>query len=250
MDESGNESDATDRYFVLGGTAVYEKKIHYLTNRIEAIQTKHFPGVQPIDFHSAHIRTGKNFWRKVEEKVRQEVLTDIGSAIVAERVPLFAVAVEKHANLYGENAVELATEMMLKRFDRFLQLKFQEEDDPQRGLLIFSQGRMDKRAAVWVTNFRSLGTQWGALTNICDIPYFASSIASRLLQVADYVSHATWLLYEKRDASLFKPLAGNFMYKDGLLHRLVHFRQPKDVLPACDCPSCYKKPNQFGPWLP
>jgi hypothetical protein len=63
--------------------------------------------------------------------------------------------------------------------------------------LYFAEGRFDKRAKVWVDQFRQLGTRWGVLRNLADIPYFASVKETRLLQVADFVSHSVFMLYER-----------------------------------------------------
>ena len=161
---------------------------------------------------------------------------------------LFAAAVEKTKELWGEGAVEKATEEVCKRFDILLQRRFQEANDPQRGLLIFSEGRFDARAKIWVRGFHKRGTSWGAINNLADIPYFAAMKESRLLQAADLVAHAVWLLYERHDATLFRGLMTCFDQKDGVLHGLVHVR-PTGSQP-CDCPACYSRRTPFkcGPW--
>jgi len=60
LDESGNESDPGDRYFVLAGLALFERQIHYLNERLEGVQEKHFPNRQPIPFHASAIGRGEN----------------------------------------------------------------------------------------------------------------------------------------------------------------------------------------------
>jgi len=53
VDESGNENDPNDRYFVLGGLAVFERSTFFLTKAIEEVQDRHFPNHQPIPFHES-----------------------------------------------------------------------------------------------------------------------------------------------------------------------------------------------------
>ena len=239
LDESGNESEPSDRYFVLGGAAIFERVTYHISNTFDRIQLKHFPGLEPIEFHATQIRGGKGFWRKVAPAKRDAVLQDIEGAISRSNAPgvvLFAAAIEKSAQLYGEQAVEYATEQICNRFDLFLMRRRKESKDMQRGLLIFSKGRFDKRAGVWVRNFRKLGTQWGSLKNLCDIPYFASTKESRMLQLADFVAHAVYLAYERGDDTLLKPLLARFDQKDGVLHGLAHFRT--DATSTCNCPAC------------
>lgn len=248
LDESGNENDPNDRYFVLGGVALFERQTFFLTQDIEAIQDKYFPNHQPISFHASEIRAGRSLWRQVDRNKRAQVLEDLTSAIL--RSPsrgrlLFAAAIEKSRDLYGENAIARATEEVCKRFDRLLQRRYRRDNDPQRGLLIFSEGRFDARAKIWVKDFHRRGTQWGAINNLADIPYFAPANESRLLQAADLVAHATWLLYERRDARLLRALLPAFDVMDGAVHGLAHVRA--NAL-ACDCPACID-PAELSPWL-
>jgi hypothetical protein len=77
LDESGNENDPCDRFFVLGGVALFERQTFFLVKAIEAIQDKYFPNQQPVPFHASEIRSGRDFWRKVPPETRQAVLQDI-----------------------------------------------------------------------------------------------------------------------------------------------------------------------------
>jgi hypothetical protein len=105
LDESGNESDPADRFFVLAGVAVFERVTFFLSQSLEGVQTKHFPGLPPIEFHASPIRTGKGFWRNIPEAKRMEVLDDIADVIANANEPgvsLFAAAIEKSAAPYWE----------------------------------------------------------------------------------------------------------------------------------------------------
>src|SRR5258705_154009 len=149
LDESGNENDPNDRYFVLGGIALFERQTYFLAQGIDEVQRRHFPGHQPIAFHASEIRSGRRLWRKVPEATRDQVLLDITAEI--RKSPdrgrfLFAAAVEKTDRLWGEAAVERATEEVCRRFDLLLQRKYLDDQDAQRGLIVFSEGRFDARA--------------------------------------------------------------------------------------------------------
>ena len=252
LDESGNENDPNDRFFVLAGIALFERQTYYVSRALDAVQEKYFPRHQPIPFHASEIRSGKNVWRKVSDDTRAHVLRDVSDVILGspnrERV-LYAAAIEKSDTLYGEDAVKRATEEICRRFDVSLQRRFHEDGDRQRGLIVFSEGRFDAHAKVWVRGFHQRGTQWGAINNLADIPYFAPMQESRLLQAADLVAHAVWLLYERRDPTLVSPLMRCFGWANGVPHGLVHVR-PDTAIP-CECPACWarRNPDCLGPWL-
>jgi len=58
----------------------------------------------------------------VGEEKRQAILDDVIAAITAtdnRGLKLHAAAIEKDSELYGEHAVEAATEQVCKRFDTF-----------------------------------------------------------------------------------------------------------------------------------
>ncbi|MGH7773272.1 MAG: DUF3800 domain-containing protein [Candidatus Binatia bacterium] len=253
LDESGNEGDAKDKHFVLAGIAVFERVTFFLSKYLDEVQTRHFPGIQPIPFHASHIRSGMDFWRKVTPELRTKVLQDVGKVITRAKYPgavLFAAVVEKSDRLFGEKAVEYATEAICKRFDTFLINRGVEASEKQRGLLIFSEGRFHQRARIWVTGFRELGTRWGALRCLSDIPYFASMRDTRLLQIADFVAYAVFQLYEKRDPTLIRPILHRFNEQNGTLHGLIHYRI-NPTSSSCECPACVSRntPSNFGSWL-
>ena len=186
LDESGNESDPADRHFVLAGAAVFERQTYFLAQQVEKVQDRHFPLLPPVTFHATDMRTGKGkFWRSVERSKRDGIVQEIAEVIGQAHDPgvvLFGAVIEKSRDIYGPTAVEHATEQVCKRFDTFLARSYHEHHNPQRGLIIFSEGRFDKRAKVWVRGFRNLGTQWGVLNNLADIPYaFAHSSIKHFL---------------------------------------------------------------------
>ena len=232
LDESGNENDPSNRYFVLAGLALFERQIHHLNERLERVQEEHCPNRPPIPFHASAIRAGRGFWRGVSEEKRQEILDDVIAAITATDdhggLRLYAAAIEKDSELYGEHAVEAATEQVCQRFDTFLTRRYRERSDPQRGLLIFSEGRFDARAKLWVREFRRRGTQWGSINNLADIPYFAPMKESRLLQAADFIAHV----------------------HEGVIHGLVHVGPSRGRY--CDCPPCATRriSGYVGAWIP
>ena len=251
LDESGNPSGADDKHFVLAGLSAFEQNTYFLARDVDAIKQKHFPTVPPLDFHLSHIRSRNGFWRKVEPAVRDAVLADLARVISesAASVRLFGTIVEKNVAFHGDDAVKFAMEQVCKRFDIMLKRCWNENHDKQRGLLVFAESSYQSRAKVWVQGFRDLGTQWGVLQNLSDIPYFVAAKESRLIQLADYVAHSLFLLFERQDDSLIRPIVHRFDQKDGVLHGLMHSSPSRGH--GCDCPGCYSRrhPHKVGPWI-
>lgn len=252
LDESGNPDDPQDRHFVLAGAAVHETQTHWLSTELDRLQAQYFPGLPPITFHATEIRSGKGgFWRSQEKDRRDSLLLDIAQKIkdTRKQVALFAAVVEKNQDVYGEGAIRLALDEICGRFDIFLKRQFHENNDPQRGLLVFSDSSYKKNAKVWVREFKERGTRLGILKNLSDIPYFATPAETRMLQVADFVAHAFFQLYERRNPTLAAPLLSKVDQKDGILHGLVHVSKARGN--TCECPRCFssRAPGRPSPWL-
>jgi hypothetical protein len=195
LDESGNPNDPADRHFILAGVCVFERVTYFVSEDMERLQSALFPDTEPLEFHANEIRAGKGFWRSRQPDERQAALDGLRDVILKAHKPglrLFAAVVQKRADCYGDEAVKRATEIMCQSFDHHLKQCYQVKKDPQRGLLVVAQSRFDDRSKLWVRDFRKLGTQWGTIDNLADTPLFASTKDSRLLQLADYVSHAAY----------------------------------------------------------
>lgn len=170
------------------------------------------------------MRKGKDFWRKIPQDKRDQMILDIGNLLAtsdSRGVVLFGVAIEKSSRCYGELAVQLAVEEVCGRFNLFLARRHK-ENDTQRGLVVFAEGRFDQRAKTWVRTFRRSGTRIGSIRNFAeDLPYSASANDSRMLQLADYVAHAIYLKYEQDDDSLLKPIRNKFDHDETRSYGLV-----------------------------
>src|SRR6266403_5538085 len=97
LDESGNPEDPSDTHLVVAVVAVFERVTFFLSQAVDLVQEKHFPGLPPVEFHASHIRSGKGFWRNVDVPTRGFVLQDLAQIIVKSNNPvvvLFASLVE------------------------------------------------------------------------------------------------------------------------------------------------------------
>lgn len=251
IDESGNAYDASDRHFVLAGLAVFERRTHWMQREAELIKAKHFPSAPPLDFHTQPIKSGRGFWRRVNPELRQTVLNEVGNVIAsapAAEAVTFGAVVEKKDTLHGADAIRCALEQVTKRFDTLLTRKAK-RGNPQRGLIVLAQSQYEQHAKTWLSEFRGLGTQWGVLRNLADIPFTAPAKETRMLQLADYVAHALFLMYERRDATLIKPIIDRFDRTGGIYHGLVHLSDRRGK--SCGCPACCTrhKPSSKSTWL-
>jgi len=248
LDESGNPDSAEDKHFVLAGLAVHEARTDPISREVDRLQEQIFPNRPPIDFHVSPMRAGKGVWRDIPKESRESHIEALAAIIERQErgVTLFASVIEKDATKYGEVAVKDATEQVTKRFDTFLRRQLSERQSKQRGLIVFAEGRFHERARIWVKGFRELGTKWGVVSNLSDIPYFASSKESRLLQLADLVAHSLFLAYERNDLSRAKRLLSRFDQKDGVLHGISHYTFDR----ACQCCACSTRrtPGDLGRW--
>ena len=82
------------------------------------------------------------------------------------------------------------------------------------------------------------GTKYGYLGNIADIPYFAHSPETRMLQLADFVANAVFRYYEKRETKYFDMIRSCVARKptDQRIYGIRHITTDR----GCRCVACYQ----------
>ncbi len=133
--------------------------------------------------------------------------------------------------------MEVAFEEFRSRFD--LQFKrFHAKGDAQRGLIILDDNSYETSLQKMARGFRPLGTRWGVVRNLADVPFFVSSSASRAVQPADHVAYSVFRRHEAGDTSYLDQILPRFDARDGKLHGLVH-KQRMDL--ECMCSACMSR---------
>ena len=239
VDESGNPESSRET-FVVGGVAVHEADLTKLRERIEAVLDRHLdPHVQLAEIHAAWILSGRGIWRNVPRAAKQDLLSDL-CKILAEfrnvtrhRFALFAVAKEP-GSVPSANPLERTFEEMYLRFNTFLGRRGM-PDGQELGLVVADDSKYEKLLQPMVREWQELGTRFGRLRQIAEVPLFVDSRTTKFLQLADLVAHATWRCYEKGDDALLTRLLPAFDSSNEVMHGLVHLTRAHK---SCLCVAC------------
>jgi len=202
LDESGDPySWQNQKCYVIGGVAVHEGQIHGISNQLDGLQTKYFPGIQiQIAFHATDIKRGKGHFQGIHPDKRNQILQDVYAVIGSATFPyliVFATAIDITAVKDPIQARRDVFEDVCEKFNGFLVHQFQ-RGFPSKGLLIIDENREAEYRQL-VNDFKKTGTTHGYIANIFDIPYFARCYETRLLQLADFVTHSVFDYYEYND---------------------------------------------------
>jgi len=232
VDESGNPDAIEDRYFVLGGIAMFERKVFWVNEEVDKLQNDLFPGVH-VEFHAQSIVSHREEpWHSLPSQKRTETLEALCRVIVSStEIVLFAVAVERSTTA---EPVARAFEELCNRFDLFLK-RLHAQGNTQRGLIIFDETRYESRLQTLLAEYRGTGTRFGRVYNFADIPFFTDSKSTRLLQLPDLVAYAVFRRYERSNTWLLDQIINNFDSDGGIIHGLVHLTANRS---ACTCPAC------------
>lgn len=122
----------------------------------------------------------------------------------------------------------------IRRFDLMLSRRHH-LGDTQRGLVIVAESNYRERLETLGDRILRDGTQWSRARNLADVPLFARSARSRLLQAADLVANAVYGEYEKSLGRDFKTLLPKFDREGDRLHGLTHLTANAA---ACMCVAC------------
>jgi len=249
LDESGIHHGSAA--LVLGGIAVHEQDVWHLQGRLDRLLHSKLPqGLNPIDFelHATEIKSpirwarGKKVvsnWAQIHVGARFNflratygVLRDYTCQDAQYPCALFGAVIDRS---YGDRE-QRAYEEILHRFDELLTRQANVSGVHQRGIIIHDRRIIEKDVQGWVHKWRHVAGRIGKLTHIADVPLFADSQASRLIQAADFVSWGLYRFYgEAKDEQWIKPLWSRFDNADGTMHGLIH------VSPGfhqCPCPPC------------
>jgi hypothetical protein len=95
VDESGNSDGKEDKYFVLGGVAVFEREVYWINEQVNAIAAKYFPDTE-IEFHAQAIASHREEpWHSCPTERRNQIIDELCNIISSRHVALFGIAVEK-----------------------------------------------------------------------------------------------------------------------------------------------------------
>jgi len=224
LDDSGSVSDPNTPYFVLAGVSVFERKAHWIEEKLHEI-AKRFDPADPyaLEFHGSPMRSGKQRWRKYPRADRINAIKEVlQEGVVSQKrgVTLFGVAVKRGSLTTGQDPVEYAFEQLSSRFDQYLMRIYRNTGDGQRGIIIFDKSSTEKRIQTLARDFKHFGHTWGKTRNYAEVPLFLDSRSSRLIQLADLIAYSLYRFVAHKDNSFFQVISRSFDQDHGTEHGL------------------------------
>jgi len=245
LDASGTVADPNENYIVLAGVAIFERQVYYASRALDDLaQTIDPHNADDIEFHGSVMFNGRKEWKRHEVDVRRSLIKQ-GLSVLAqthETTRLFGTAVHKAARS-PRDPLEYAFEQVCNRFDRYL-ARLYRQNNRQKGLIIFDKSTYEGRLQSLAKDFRTIGHSWGVTRDINEVPLFVDSKATRLIQLADLVSYATYRRFEKSDPQFFDVIQNRFDSEGGVVHGFHHFKPRRDD--DCDCPACQQDSGNAG----
>lgn len=240
LDDAGSAGNKGEDYLVLGGVCVFERQIHWLTKNLDDLASTLYPDPGAVEFHASEVFSARRPpWSAMDKGRRRDVIKEVLRILSRshESTKAFACAVHK-PSFPGRDPMEVAFEELCSRFDLELKRIYHTDKEAQRGLIILDKSSYETSLQSMARDFRSLGTRWGVLRNLAEVPLFVDSRASRVLQLADHIAYAVFRRFQAGDASYLDVVLPKFSSEQGRLHGLVH-RQNVD--PNCMCPACMSR---------
>jgi hypothetical protein len=261
-DESGTHGGSP--VFVVGGLAVHEHDAQNLQRTLAAAVEPHAAAARlsadDLELHAAEMRNasppGKGQpgrrvspWTLLARRDRLNCLNEAYKRI-ADFQPsdpdlptvAFGVALDLHFHS-GLSTVErerFAYEVLLNKFDVMLKRKRARNLGANRGLVIHDRRVVaEKDIQEWTREWQKAAGTVGQLRNMADVPLFADSRASRLIQAADLISYALYRHYAggPRNPDYIEGLWSKFDTVDSQMHGCVHYT-PEFGSGSCACRPC------------
>lgn len=266
LDDAGSAKNQAEDYFVLGGVSIFEPQVHWVTQKLDQLAQSICPDApDSVEFHASEIFSRRAApwrdlsreyaqndtkseifsrraapWRDLSREYAQNVIKEVLEILSQAHNSVRAFACAVHKDSYpDQDPVELAFEDLCSRFDLYLG-RLRNEGDRQRGLLILDKSAYETTLQKMARNFRKIGTQWGTIHNLADIPFFVDSRASRIVQLADHVAYAVFRRYDAKDTNYLDVIAHKFDRAENIVHGLSH----KTLDRNCMCLACATRPRQ------
>lgn len=261
-DESGTHGSS--HAFVLGGIAVHEHDAQNLQRTLEATVAGHAIAarlpLEELELHAAAMRNarspsgstlGKTVppWSVVPRQQRLQCLAAAYDKIANFHpsnpdlpAALFGVVLDQrfHGSWSVTERERFAYEVILNKFDVMLKRLRAAGGSPNRGLVIHDRRIVAERdIQEWTRGWQQAAGTIGKLRNLADVPLFADSRASRLIQAADLIAYALYRHYDpaRQHTDYMEQLWGKFDTAAGVMHGCVHYT-PSFGAGSCQCRPC------------
>lgn len=261
-DESGTHG--ASHAFVVGGIAVHEHDAQNLQKSLASVVEPYAMRArlspEDLELHAAEMRNARpparsrnvkrvSPWALLQRNDRLNCLRQAYRRIATFRpsdpdlpVALFGVVLDLHFHqaLSTVEREQFAYEVILNKFDVMLKRQRQAGGISNRGLVIHDRRVVaEKDIQEWTRDWQVAAGTVGQLRNLADVPLFADSRASRLIQAADLVSYALYRHYDpgRKNADYVNTLWNAFDSADGAMHGVVHFT-PSFGAGSCQCKPC------------
>jgi hypothetical protein len=261
-DESGTHGGS--HAFVVAGIAVHEHDAQNLQRSLAASVAPYARtarlSLEDLELHAAEMRNARppsgarnkgpvSPWALISRQHRLRCLDDAYHRIAAFSptdpalpVVLFGVVLDQnfHSALPTVDRERFAYEVLLNKFDVMLKRQRRGVDSGNRGLVIHDRRVVAERdIQEWTREWQKAAGTVGQLRNMADVPLFADSRASRLIQAADLISYALYRHYDpgRKSNDYIEDLWPAFDAAGGIMHGAVHFT-PSFGSGACQCTPC------------
>ena len=259
LDESGTHG--MSKAFVVGGIAVAEEDAYHLQQKLERYLHRCLNhrtlNAQQFELHASPLVNGKKEWGAIPDLAdRIKILHGAYSVLryyqpKNPQLPVicFGAAVDKSKQPNRTEREKWGYELVLKKFDDMLRRINRSTAMPQRGLVIHDQRVMnigghspltaEQQILAWTQDWREAAGRLGALRHFADVPLFADSKATRLIQLADLACWAMWRQYGSMpaDSKWMKKLWPMMDTTAAGTHGIIHMTL-KYPHGGCECPSC------------
>lgn len=247
LDESGTHGGSP--VFILSGLAVHEADAWFLQNRLRSVVAQAVPnGFDPDDFelHASEIKSPvrgsgtPSIWANVSYGDRMALLQSVYRSLKTYNprhaefpVTLFGAVVQRSYSDHEHRAYE----EVLKKFDDML-WRYSRDGERQTGIVIHDRRTIERDVQQATHNLRYVEGRLGLLSHLADVPFFADSRASRLIQASDFVSWALWRYYglQAPDPQWVDTMWDRFDCQGAVMHGLIHV-SPR-FRGGCTCPPC------------
>ncbi len=239
LDDSGSVHNKAEKNIVIGGISVFERDLRWFVTQMDDLAREiDAENYRQIEFHASEIFSRRKApWNRMDKNQAIDVILEVLKIVAKsyERNTAFACVFDKET--FQGDPIRVSFEDLCSRFELMLRRINDLRNDNQKGLIVLDKSSYETTLHEMSLNFMELGTRWGGIRNIADVPFFVDSKASRIVQIADHIAYATFRRYERGDSSYLDVIMHKFDSEDGTIHGISH----KHNNSHCYCAACISR---------
>jgi hypothetical protein len=202
VDDSGSLSLTGGNYYFLSGVIVHEQHLDTINELVKGFKDTYFVDeLYGTELHVYDIFNRCKQFAGIDLSTRDMILQKVYELITTLPITIVCSGIVKNKLRMYDNLLRYVWTFLVERFDKHISnsraVIF------EKGLILSDKGSYENKIVKIVSELIRHGSQFQQISNLIEIPIFATSYDHQLIQIADACAYCT-MKYHTANRSIFQ----------------------------------------------